>query len=220
VTTQTPAAHARLSPSGSKRWFACPGSLTLEAPIPNKSSEYSDDGTAMHDIAARVLTGYLMCAADAIGTWVTVSRPDEEPTRKVQIDEDMADLVQAYVEMVLAKASGHELHVEQRVEFSQFVGLEDQFGTADFIIIERDDAGRMHTLDVGDLKTGHKPVDVEHNSQALTYALGALGDMYERAMTAEALVACGKILDAQPVLQEGRMVYPDSFEEDDDDLAG
>lgn len=195
MTTQTPAAHARLSPSGSKRWFACPGSLTLEAPIPNKSSEYSDDGTAMHDIAARVLTSDAenVTAADFIGTWVTVSHEGEEPTRKVQIDEDMADLVQAYVDMVLAKASGHELHVEQRVEFSRFVGLEDQFGTADFIIIERDGALRLATLNVGDLKTGHKPVDVEHNSQALTYALGALGDMYERAMTAE---------------------------EDDDDLAG
>lgn len=49
-------AHAKLSPSGSKRWFACPGSLVLEAPIPNKSNTYSDDGTAMHDIAARCLT--------------------------------------------------------------------------------------------------------------------------------------------------------------------
>jgi hypothetical protein len=206
MTEKTPAAHARLSPSGSKRWFACPGSLTLEAPFPNKSNEYSDDGTAMHDIAARVLTGD-KAAADFIGEWVVVSHGDE-PVRKVQITEDMADLVQEYVDMVRHVAAGRELHVEQRVEFSKFVDLPDQFGTADFIIVAREQG----ELIVGDLKTGHKPVSVERNSQALTYALGALGDMYERAQTVKAqtikaLRECGEVLDA-------------ASWEDDDDLAG
>jgi hypothetical protein len=49
------AAHARLSPSGSKKWFACAGSITLEAAFPNKSSEHSDRGTACHEIGARCL---------------------------------------------------------------------------------------------------------------------------------------------------------------------
>jgi len=205
MTEKTPAAHARLSPSGSKRWFACPGSLTLEAPFPNKSSEYSDDGTAMHDIAARAMQSDKP-AADFIGEWVTVSH-EGEPMRKVQITEDMSDLVQEYVDMVKHVAAGRELHVEQRVEFSKFVGLPDQFGTADAIVMAHEQ-GEMIVID---LKTGHKPVFVERNSQALTYALGALGDAYERAMAEETRNESDAL----------EATYRDvNFEEDDDDLAG
>lgn len=189
MTDLTPAAHARLSPSGSKRWFACPGSLTLADEFPDEPNSYSDEGTAMHDVAAHCLTTGLPAGA-RIGEWIVVSRPGEE-VRKVCLSEDMADLVQDYVDMVRSVSRGHVLNVEHRVEFSKFVGMDNQFGTADFDFFDR----ARGELVVGDLKTGHKPVYVEDNSQALTYALGALGEMYERAMRAA----------AQP--------------EDDDDLA-
>lgn len=55
--------HARLSPSGSKKWFACPGSLTLESFVPNESNEYSDDGTACHAVLEAALKAFL--AGDA-----------------------------------------------------------------------------------------------------------------------------------------------------------
>ncbi len=75
-----------------------------------------------------------------------------------------------------------ELHVEQRVEFSEFVGVEDQFGTADVIILKpvtiiENETGvvleEWHKMIVGDLKTGYHYVPVEENSQLMLYALGA-----------------------------------------------
>lgn len=170
-----PEAHARLSPSGAKKWFACPGSLTMEAPFPNKSNTHSDDGTAMHDIAARCLTEHTRAAA-YVDTWVKVSHAGESE-RKVQFDEEMADLVQGYVDYVRTRAIGNKLDVEQRLEFSKFVGVANQFGTTDAGITNPKDG----ELEVVDLKTGHKPVDVESTPQLPIYALAMLGELYERA---------------------------------------
>lgn len=172
MTTTTPEAHARLSPSGAKKWFACAGSLTMEAPFPNKSSTHSDDGTAMHDIAARCLTAHTRATA-YIGEWVPVGEG-----RKVQFDEEMADLTQGYVDYVRTKAIGHELHVEQRVGFSKFVGMPNQFGTADVCIVN----WAQGEMDVTDLKTGHRPVDAETVPQLPIYAVAMLGELYEQAM--------------------------------------
>ncbi len=168
-------AHARLSPSGSKRWFACPGSVTLEAPFPDTANTYSDDGTAMHDVAAWCLTTGRP-ALDRIGEMIAVHR-DPEPPRHVEFTDEMADLTQGYVDTVRALAIGNELHVEQRVDFSTFVGFEGQFGTADAIIWNARD-GEMLMVD---LKTGYRFVDAEENSQLLLYALGALKQVVEGA---------------------------------------
>jgi hypothetical protein len=167
-----PEAHARLSPSGAKKWFACPGSLTMEAPFPNKSSSHSDDGTAMHDVAARCLTGGLR-ASSFVGEWIPVGEG-----RKVQLDEEMADLVQGYVDFIRTKAIGHTLLVEQRLPFSKFVGVPDQFGTADSVIVN----WAQGCVEVDDLKTGHRGVECEANPQLMTYGVAVIGELYEKAM--------------------------------------
>jgi hypothetical protein len=165
-------AHARLSPSGSKKWFACSGSITLEEPIPNVATTYSDDGTCMHEVAAWCLTEHRR-AKQRIGDYVAVSRPGEEPVRKVQFTEDMADLVQGYVDAMRLCSIGNAYWVEQRVDFSEFCGVPGQFGTADFIVFNDRDG----ELAVYDLKTGYTPVEVEGNSQLMTYALGTLAKL-------------------------------------------
>lgn len=175
--------HARLSPSGSKKWMSCPGSLVLEAGIPNEANTYSDDGTAMHEVAAWCLTEHRR-ALKRVGEYITVSTPDE-PVRKVLFDEDMAELVQGYVDQVRMLGIGNTLLVEQRVDFSGFVDAEGQFGTADAIIVNERDGELM----VVDLKTGHRPVEVEGNTQLMIYALGALRLLADRAALANEIDA-------------------------------
>lgn len=162
-------AHARLSPSGSKKWFACPGSITLEEPIPNVATSYSDAGVAMHDIAARCLTQREQ-ASKYIGEYIVVSLPHEKPVRKVLFTEDMADLTESYVETMDFKSTDRRYWVEVRVDFSEFCGVPGQFGTADYITFSERDG----ELSVDDLKTGYTPVDVRKNSQLMCYALGTL----------------------------------------------
>lgn len=188
MSATTPEAHARLSPSGAKKWFACPGSLAMEAPFPNKSNTYSDDGTAMHEVAAWCLTEHFR-AAKRVGEWIVVSTPNE-PVRKVQFDSEMAELTQDYVDYVRNRSVGGELHVEQRLSFSKFIADTSQFGTTDAGIVN----WKQGELIVIDLKTGHRPVSVETNSQLSIYALAMLGELYEQAMT--------KYVIVQPVVED------------------
>ena len=120
----------------------------LEAPIPNKSSTYSDDGTAMHHVAALCLTEHWR--ASKYVRDIPVNSRHEEP-RFVEFTDEMAELVQGYVDTVRKIGIGHRMLVETRVDFSEFVQIEDQFGTADRIIVDLEQG----ELGVYDLKTGH-----------------------------------------------------------------
>lgn len=173
LATAIEEAHARLSPSGSKKWMACPGSLTLEAAFPNLPSGYSDDGTAMHTVAKMCLTEHWR-AAKAIGTKVPVHAPGEL-TRVVVFTDEMAEKTQGYVDTVRHIGIGNVMIIEHRVDFSNWVGIPGQFGTADAIIlIEIPEEPGCFELFVIDLKTGWVRVDPEENSQGMCYALGAL----------------------------------------------
>lgn len=157
-------AHALLSPSSASRWMNCPGSIALEQGYPNTTSKFSSEGTAAHELAEMCLTQRL--DADAfIGRIITADGIDFE------VDEDMAAHVQFYVDRVREYADGHELLVEQRVDFSAVVTVPESFGTSDAIIITADGAELM----IVDLKFGRGvKVDAEENSQLQIYALGAL----------------------------------------------
>lgn len=166
--------HARLSPSGSKRWMACPGSITLEAAFPNLPNTYSDDGTACHTVASDCLL-FGGNPRDSIDDLIIVS-DEGEPERRVPFTEEMAEITQGYVDFVRERAKGHELHVEQRVEFSYYVDVPDQFGTADAIILKT--ALELREMEVIDLKTGYVFVEVEDNPQLMIYALAAFHKFY------------------------------------------
>jgi hypothetical protein len=166
--------HHKLSASGSKRWFACPGSVVLEAALPDRSNTFSDDGTAMHAVAAWCLTEHYP-AVKRVGDRIPVHREGEEP-RHVEFTDEMADLVQGYVNTVRKMGIGCEQWVEQVVDFGTFTGIPGQFGTADFIAWD----DRNGELIVADLKTGYIPTIVDDNSQLQMYALGALKRIVEQ----------------------------------------
>lgn len=158
----TEKAHASLGASKAHRWMVCPGSLKLEEPFPNTSSEYADEGTAAHELMEWCLT----TGQDAIayaGRIITVERSG----RKFEVDAEMVDNVQAYVDYV--RALGGQLIVEQKVDFGRYLEQPDAFGTADTIVI------RDNELVVVDLKYGKGvKVDAFENPQLMLYALGAL----------------------------------------------
>jgi hypothetical protein len=149
--------------------MACPGSITLEELMPPKTSIYADEGTACHTVAARCLTEHHP-AMKWIGHEIPVNGANEDP-RFVEFTEEMAELTQEYVNSVRLSTIGNEYWVETRVEFSEYVGVPGQFGTADFACYVAEDK----ELQVDDAKFGHREVGVEENTQLMFYALGMYG---------------------------------------------
>jgi len=147
--------HAKLSPSGSKRWMACPGCIRLSEGIPNKTSVYAEEGTAAHELAEEVLLKGGK-PHDRIG----------ETFNGFKVTKEMADAVEVYTDLIVSEAPGKTMVVEQPFKIYQ-----DLWGT--------NDCGLMETwgrLDIFDYKHGAGvPVDIEGNTQLMIYALGAIG---------------------------------------------
>lgn len=141
--------HALLSPSGAHRWMRCPGSLALEQPFPESTSVYADEGTRAHELAARILRGENIDDADP----------------------GMLADVRKYTDVVQASAQDGALLVEKKVNLSDTLGSDEQFGTCDAVIIKEEE------IEIHDLKYGRgTPVSAKGNEQLRLYALGALKD--------------------------------------------
>lgn len=182
-------AHAKLSASGAHRWMACPGSVSLEAEIPNTSSPHAEEGTAAHELAEAALR-QLKDAADFKG----------EMFNGFIADDEMCENVQVYLDYVRSKPG--KFFCEKRISFEEWVP--GGFGTADAITL-----GEDGTLYVSDLKYGKGVrVDAEWNPQGLLYALGA-------AVAFEMVWDVSKI---QIAIVQPRLDHISEFEISHDDL--
>lgn len=182
--------HAKLSPSGASQWMNCPGSVALQLGLPDSRSEYADEGTAAHFLAEQCLTNKV----DAMhyhGHVIRVTPKGEtyfkqgltlETDNTFNVDEEMCEAVQTYVDAIRDYSSGEGdlAFFENRVNFSDVIGVPDSFGTSDAIII----TGDYKEIQVHDLKYG-RGVRVDAmkviadgvsipNKQMALYALGAL----------------------------------------------
>lgn len=162
--------HAILSASSAHRWINCPPSARLCENLPDKPSEYAEEGTQAHALCEYRLRKYL-------------NENVQDPTKHLsKYDSEMEEsagfylhFASSFVEVAKKNSSDAKIFVEQRVDFSNYVP--EGFGTADCLIVSDKD------LFVIDFKYGKGiKVDAKMNPQMLCYALGALqmfGDLYE-----------------------------------------
>lgn len=158
--------HALLSASSAHRWLVCTPSARLEEQLPEKRSEYADEGTLAHEIAELKLRKYFIEPMAKS----TFTRRLNKLKKHELFQEEMLKHTDTYLEylqsITLSFSSKPYVAVEKRVDYSAYAP--EGFGTCDFIIIHRED------LYVTDFKYGKGvPVSAENNPQMKLYALGA-----------------------------------------------
>lgn len=161
-----PDVHALLSASSSKQWLHCPPSVRLQESFPNESSVYAAEGTFAHEICEYKVRKYLH---------ERVKRPQSEEydTEEIeQITDVYAEFVISIIEKMKENCCEPLAYVEERVNYSHIAP--SGFGTADMLIIGKDENGKG-LLHICDFKAGKGVfVDADHNSQMMLYALGGL----------------------------------------------
>lgn len=159
--------HALFAPSAAHRWLNCPGSFAfVQNTEQDDSSEYADDGTASHALAAWCFLAN-NDAARHIGQNVMVR------DKAYPVDEERAAYVQVYVDEVRRRKGAGLLLIEKWLKIPEFG--DDQGGTPDAVIITDSEVA------IVDLKYGvGEKVYARGNAQGLSYLLGArrLAELY------------------------------------------
>lgn len=147
--------HAICSPSGATGWMNCPAWASDPS-----GSAFAREGSAAHELAEQVIKE-LRPARDFIGNVINIEGQD------FVVDEEMADHVQFYANVVLSLPG--KLYVEQKLPLTFLTGEPDAEGTSDSVNVFETE------LFITDLKYGMGVrVEAEENEQLMIYALSAL----------------------------------------------
>lgn len=166
------AAHAKLSPSGSSTWLACPGSIKMTEGLPHEpGGEAALRGVRIHWISEQLLLGEkgFKVNDEVLG--------DEQCQGPFKIELDMLKEAEAYRDYVVGLTVHYkdsEIIAEMKVDLTDIAP--DTFGHSDAVVITTDDNG-LSTLHIVDLKTGSGLVSAIGNTQLKLYAYGALLEM-------------------------------------------
>ncbi|TFE30811.1 DUF2800 domain-containing protein [Cohnella luojiensis] len=164
-------AHALLGASKAAQWISCPPSARVQESVPDKRSEYADEGTLAHELSEIKLRRRLLPCNSA-----ERKRLDKE-LEKVKANPmygpEMENAVNDYVEIVeerfmAAKARSVDavILLEEKLDFTEWVP--EGKGSGDVVLIADG------VLEVIDLKYGKGvPVSAENNPQIRLYGLGA-----------------------------------------------
>lgn len=157
--------HATWSASASDRLWGCPGSLALNITAPaDKESFAAAWGTAGHQVSDKCLN----LGTDAIAYLGTT---EKTKSHSIEVDEEVCETAQVYVDYVRSVAEGKDLLIEQKFSLADLDPPFDAGGTGDAVILSPDEG----LIEIVDLKCGRGVVvEVVDNKQLRTYALGAL----------------------------------------------
>ena len=155
--------HAEWSASASDRRWACPGSLALEAGLPDREGSAAAWGTACHQVCDKALKQN----RDAIDFLDTV---EKTKAHVFEVDEEMVECAQTFIDYVRQRAEDGEMLVEQKFSLDSLDPPFEAGGTGDVVILHPAES----LIEVVDLKTGMKIVEAPGSRQLRTYGLGAV----------------------------------------------
>ncbi len=179
--------HAKLAPSASERWIACPGSIQLQDKLGVKSvgSAAASEGTRAHALLNAILVYWNKTKEPENGLLARFRKgtsftwEDHGKVHKDTVDQETLDYVMVAVEYVLnIMTPKAKLYLEEHVTLNHI--RPGMGGTADIIIIRPD------IIHVMDYKHGFTPVRVQYNelnenltpekinTQLMIYAAGAI----------------------------------------------
>ena len=161
-----PEKHALLSASSASRWLVCTAAPRFEEGLPERTSEYAEEGRLAHAIAElKVLKKSTVMTNRTYNS--RLNKLKKDPSYNPEMDKT-TDLYLEYInELVMGYDNTPTVAVEVQVDFSAYVP--EGFGTCDCCIIGGD------TLSIVDYKHGKGvPVAAKGNPQMRLYALGAL----------------------------------------------
>lgn len=168
--------HSLFSASGADGWSVCWGKPAMEEGR-KASTNYADEGTAAHDLAARVLGDRIKggddTAAAHLGEKITVKR--DGGSRTFTVSAEMAEHVDDYVDRCMLLSDGALARgVEQRVSYHTHLGVQASlaFGTTDFWALMPD--GRLIIVD---LKYGAGVTVYADGFQGRLYAAGSMWEL-------------------------------------------